>query len=49
MPDIILIIWLPLAISFMAVAWVVTLGALGRQAPLATEEPVARMSPPAGE
>lgn len=30
MPDIVLILWLPAAIAFMAVAWVLALGAIGR-------------------
>ncbi len=45
MPGIILIIWLPAAIMLMAVAWVLTLGAIGPRLPVASEEPAVRSTP----
>jgi hypothetical protein len=32
MPDIVMILWLPAAIAFMAVTWVLTLSAVGPRA-----------------
>lgn len=40
MPDIVMIMWVPLTIAFMAVTWVLTLGALGQQ-PVAVEDRLA--------
>ncbi len=42
MPEVVMILWLPVAIAFMAVTWVVTVGAIGR--PVTTEEALDRSS-----
>ncbi len=36
MPEVVMILWLPVAIALMAVTWVLTVGAIGR--PVSVEE-----------